>query len=155
MENHEIQNMLRPMLGKEWEYKGDVLKFVRSEIGGNTITIYTEGAQTQIRMQRADFMQSFDKIKKPSNTVLQTTEDDNDQVEVIANQNYDLPIQTVITSNAQYLAQTLLNNITKLKNDPKYIPQAVAIKDQVDSLIDLGKAEIQAIMVASNLKGIK
>ena len=51
--------------------------------------------------------------------------------------------QTVIGTNAAKLAEILMENIQKVKDDPKYIAQAESVNSQVKSMIELGKSEIE------------
>jgi hypothetical protein len=53
--------------------------------------------------------------------------------------------QTVIGTNAVKLAEILMENINKVKDDPKYIAQAESVNSQVKSMIELGKSEIEML----------
>lgn len=55
--------------------------------------------------------------------------------------------QTVIGTNSAKLAEILMENIQKVKDDPKYIPQAESVNSQVKSMIELGKSEIEMFKV--------
>lgn len=64
-------------------------------------------------------------------------------------------INTVIGSNANAIAKTILENIQRVKDDPKFIPQAEAINSQLKTLVDLGKSEIEMLKVSAFLSGGK
>lgn len=57
-------------------------------------------------------------------------------------------VVTSISNNASELSQLLMSNIRRLKEDPKFIPQAEAINSQVKTLIDLGKTELEAMKLS-------
>lgn len=61
-------------------------------------------------------------------------------------------LTTVSKTNVTLLKDTLFDSINKIKENKDYIPQAQAINDQVKSLIDLAKAEIEAVKVLHQLK---
>lgn len=50
------------------------------------------------------------------------------------------------------LRQILMDTISRIEISRDYIPQAVAINDSVGKLIDLAKAELQALELYCNLK---
>lgn len=52
-------------------------------------------------------------------------------------------INTVIGSNAKDIAKTILENIQRVQEDPKYIPQAEAINSQLKTLVDLGNLKLK------------
>ncbi len=54
---------------------------------------------------------------------------------------------TVIGNNSAKLAEILMDNIEKVRKDPKYIQQAEAVNSQVKSMIELGKSEIEMLKV--------
>lgn len=54
---------------------------------------------------------------------------------------------TVIGTNSAKLAEILMDNIEKVRKDPKYIQQAEAVNSQVKSMIELGKSEIEMLKV--------
>ncbi len=58
-----------------------------------------------------------------------------------------LPEEKVFTD----LVQTLQDNIKKIQNDPKYIPQASAINDQAKSIIDAKKLQLDVVKTARDL----
>jgi len=55
--------------------------------------------------------------------------------------------QTSISENAAKLSEIIMGNIEKVKEDAGFIPQANAINDQLKSLIELGKAEVESLKV--------
>lgn len=50
---------------------------------------------------------------------------------------------SVIAANSTKLAELIMQNIEKVKDNPAYIPQAEAVNSQIKSMIELGKAEIE------------
>jgi hypothetical protein len=53
-----------------------------------------------------------------------------------------LPAMQVNSDVIRQLKDVLLDNIEKVKNDKEYIPQASAVKENVDGIIDLAKIEL-------------
>lgn len=61
----------------------------------------------------------------------------------------------VINAAAPELINILKDNITKIQEDPKYIPQAVAIADQIGKIIDVSKTQIDGFRVIASLANKK
>lgn len=58
-------------------------------------------------------------------------------------QGFRLPAMTVDQAVTSRLKDILLENIENVKKDKAYIPQAQAIKENVDSVLNLAKTEIE------------
>lgn len=58
---------------------------------------------------------------------------------------------TVIGKNGQDLVSILKDSIEKVKADPAFIPQAVAIKENINAIIDLAKVEAATLVAINNL----
>ncbi|HEY4148923.1 MAG TPA: hypothetical protein VGM41_08340 [Chitinophagaceae bacterium] len=63
--------------------------------------------------------------------------------------------KTVIGQNGQALVDILKDSITKVQNDPDYIPQATAIRENIREIIDLAKVEAQTIVALNNFNSGK
>lgn len=72
-------------------------------------------------------------------------------VPVSDNKGLFLPEITVNQSVVKELKDVLMDNIRKVKEDKSYIPQAEAIKANVDSVISLAKTEIEYISAIERL----
>jgi len=62
-------------------------------------------------------------------------------------------VDSVIQNNNQMhdLSAILMDNIKKVQQDPKYIDQAKAINDQVKTIVDIKKTQIEALRVTKEL----
>lgn len=79
---------------------------------------------------------------------------DNRKLELVPESNpkgYFIPEITVTASVAKELKDVLMDNIKKVQADKNYIPQAEAVKSNVDTLIALGKTEIEYINAINRL----
>ncbi|MBC8053771.1 MAG: hypothetical protein H7Y13_11970 [Sphingobacteriaceae bacterium] len=56
---------------------------------------------------------------------------------------------TIIGKNSSFIAETIQETITKLKESPSFIAQAEAINSQMKTLVEMGKAEIEGYKVAA------
>jgi len=63
-----------------------------------------------------------------------------------------LPVRQVSGEVIASLKDVLMDNIAKIKADKSYIPQAEAIKGNVDSVIDLAKTELAYMITLGKLK---
>ena len=117
------------------EYKGEKFYVERFEIQNGLIRVYTNKRTLIINEEDLD-INDFKILDKPSQT-----------------ENPYLPIpvdpisSTIIGTNAGELTNILMDNIKKIKEDPGYIAQADAINNNVKSIIDVAKAQIDAFKV--------
>lgn len=82
-----------------------------------------------------------------------TTQDTQEQqgLQIIREKN-QLIKNTVIGQNSEQLGEILMDTIKNVQNDPAYIPQAAAIKDQVSEFINLAKVEVSMFQAVNNLR---
>lgn len=64
----------------------------------------------------------------------------------------DLHQKTVIGQTASPLKDILMDSIKKVQNDPSYIPQAKAIRENVRELVNLARVEIDAFREVRKVK---
>ncbi|MES2810033.1 MAG: hypothetical protein V4619_15485 [Bacteroidota bacterium] len=152
MENHKIEKLIKPMVGKLYEYQKQELMVLSYTIGGNVIKIYCDGPKPHITIMRDDLegvLQSFIEVSTDRAVTVH---------QGAVNPYLDQPTEgapanfmrnTIVGKNAGKLSEIIMASIEKLQNDPSYISQAEAVNAQVKSLIELGKSEIEMFKVAA------
>jgi hypothetical protein len=129
----EIEEKVKPMLGNFFRYGKNLVKVESYRATDKVITIHTDKVNLPI------VNESFqDEIKKfipvEMNVGITTTAPAGMQLD-----------SSVIGQNAKALGDLIMENIAKVKKDPAYIPQANAINDQLKSLIELGKTQVEMV----------
>lgn len=117
------------------EFKGEKFYIERFDIQTGIIRIYTNRRTLIINEEDFDIndFKMMDKGETFDNPYLPSPVD---------------PIKsTIIGTNAGELTNILMDNIRKIKEDPGYIAQADAINNNVKSIIDVAKAQIDAFKV--------
>ena len=118
--------ILDGMKNKLWLYKSQYHKISSYRINENRLLIATD--KTVLEFDFDDKNGSLDEIVKQFLPV-----EENDKMVILSKTFKNMP----------NLAETLLKNIEKIKKDKDFIPQANAIKSQVDSILNLAKLELQ------------
>lgn len=135
MQNHHIETTLSQAKGRFFIYNGQKQKLIRYDIKATTIRLVTD--VQDINLLYADFEATFQKFEFVEVAPAITTGME----------------ATIISGSAQELKNVLLENIRKVQASKDYIPQAVAIKDNVDSIITLAKTEIEMMKTVRSLGG--
>lgn len=135
MQNQHIESTLSQAKGRFFIYKGQKQKLIRYDIKATTIRIVTD--VQDMNLLYADFDTTFQQFEFLEVAPAITTGME----------------ATIISGSAQELKNVLLENIRKVQASKDYIPQAVAIKDNVDSIITLAKTEIEMMKTVRSLAG--
>jgi len=128
---------LTDMVGKHWKDKNtdDVFKLLSYKQDGDQIMIATDKEWINVTVFELNiFFQNHlpVQISKTNEVTIIQQPATMKTVE----------ISTMPNTTMKKLADTLLDNIEKVKVDKEYIPQAKMISDTVNSLIGLAKVEI-------------
>ena len=83
------------------------------------------------------------KMRLASLTILRWSPSDRFRIPPPEDTGFKLPALTVDKAVTSKLKDILMENIEKVKADKDYIPQAQAVKDNVDSILNLAKTEIE------------
>src|SRR5690606_3912910 len=138
---------LESMKGKLFSYNLKEYRVLRFTVTDDQVTIVTDLKDFYLSHKQAeDLIKDFLPIDEEKPFLPAKQEATREVVH--------LP-QTSISANAAKLSEIILGNIEKVKEDAAYIPQANAINDQLKSLIELGKAEVEGMKVQVMLQKIQ
>ncbi|PRY51512.1 hypothetical protein B0I27_10798 [Arcticibacter pallidicorallinus] len=136
MKLFEIEATLTGMVGKNYTYNRRKVTVLRFEIKEKVIRIVCATEDITILVEDfQDTMKSF----LPDTTPAISSENTPAVVSPSA-----VP-QTIIRTSGGELKDLVMENIRKIQRDKEYIPQAIEINNQVKTLIDLAKTEIELI----------
>lgn len=136
MKLFEIEATLTGMVGKNYTYNRRKVTVLRFEIKEKVIRIVC--ATEDITILVEDFQDTMSRFL-PDNTPIIS----HDHKPVVAPPSA-VP-QTIIRTSGGELKELVMDNIRKIQRDKEYIPQAIEINNQVKTLIDLAKTEIELI----------
>jgi len=134
----QMESKLSEMIGKLYIYKQKEHRILRFQC---------ESSFTKIVTSREDIIVNHDEAKEQltdfllvdeSSPALPSKPSDN----LPATNHMTMP-ELSFKSNVPQLSEIIMGNIEKLKTDPSYISQASAINDQLKTLVELGKTEIE------------
>lgn len=137
----ETINNLEAIVGKEFNYKGKNITIDRyKEVNSTNTVVFAPHPMNFLNHEIPQFLENlFDPIGKPKTAT---------QVLV--------PKKELVlfepTAENKTIKDTLLETLQKVKDDPKYIPQAKAVCEVVNSLIDVQKNEIQMLGIINKYK---
>lgn len=150
MKKLEIDNKLHGMIGKLYLHKQKEHRIIRYEV---------KSTFTKITTSKEDLILGNDLIGEFFNDLLFIDEEKPfiPKVPIVQNKTEAMPVQEVqenthisltkstIQDNLGKLSRIIEDNIEMIKTDPQKIPQANAINEQLKSLIELGKTEVEII----------
>lgn len=139
MTSLKIQTTLENMKGKLFSHNLKEHRVLRFTVSDHRMKVVTDRSDFDVPLEHAkDLLEDFLPIDE-SKPFLPAARAERRDVALMP--------QTSISANAAKLSEIILGNIEKVKEDPAYIPQANAINDQLKSLIELGKAEVEGMKV--------
>lgn len=147
MKKLEIESKLHGMIGKLYLHKQKEHRIIRYEV---------KSTFTKVTTSKEDLILGNDLIDEFFNGLLFIDEDKPfiPKVPAVQNKTEAMPVQentqisltkSTIQDNLGKLSDIIQNNIELINADPKNIPQANAINEQLKSLIELGKTEVEII----------
>lgn len=135
MTKFKIETVLEKMIGKQFSYNGNAHRFFRFRCEETEFFITTDKAD--LNVDNSDAEKFFSNcLPIADDAHLPTT----------------VKQQTTIQQTSSKLSKIIFGNIEKLKEDASYIPQAQAINEQLKSMVDLGKAEIEMMKLQVMLR---
>jgi hypothetical protein len=148
--NH-LRKTLEAMKGKTYECDGDIYlvqDFVPND-GKGRVILHTDQRSFEIDLDVAEkFLASFKPVRvagEVEDSTLQTR--NQDLAKTVAP-----PVQNAETNLVDELTAILKDNIAKVQKDAKYIPQAQAINNNVNSIINLTKLKLDVYKQFKNQK---
>lgn len=136
-----LADQLKTMVGKSYNYKGKDIKVIALVKNGVHFELDTDASRIKIPVTT-----SADDLKKFVPT---------DMVGIEEKQKPSMSL--VVTSpgsggGIEKIKQTVFETIERIKADAGYLPQAQAINANINTLINLGKLELEAIRLAKSLE---
>lgn len=158
MEANQIKSRLQAMQGRKYLRQGKPEKIVDYQVmeGTQTVRIHTTNRVHEKPMQDIDiFLNTFLPVDKPERALpLQQASAPMPKVtapksEIVSQRQIvsDLAQEVYRNSGIADLQTLIRENITKVQENKDFIPQATAIKDQVDTFINLTKTQIEFLKV--------
>lgn len=133
MDIKTITNRLQKMKGNAFIYANQVHSILDINIAEETFVIITNINRYSRKFESAE---EFLKYWSPANQQGALIKNENNPVAVYIEQE---------KSQADELIGILKDNITKVQTDPKYIPQAQTINDNINSIINIQKMKLDYI----------
>ena len=124
---HTFEARLKGMIGNTYMLNTQCFKFLNYEVSGNQFLIGTDK-----KILRFDIDQAHQAIER----FLPTDPEDKPNAQVVQ-------FQMTSLEGAGEIKRIIMDNIAKIKENREYIPQAAAINDNVKTLLDFAKTEIQ------------
>lgn len=154
MNQKTITNKLEPMIGKQFLIGTNPERIVSYKFDQSHVKLITDK-----RTRSFDEDQLFDFIKTQC---LDMEEDFEEMTMQVSNHGKNLPASAAPTqqvyvpsfnnSHFKDLRNVLMKNIEKVQEDKNYLPQAVAVRDNVQSVIDLTKNEIEFMKTVNRIR---
>jgi len=124
MTKQQLTETLQTMVGKQFKYKDQTHKLLNFTIDNLKVMIATDLTILSLTAQEASAqVRLFKPVAQEVSKALST-----------------------IPQNEQMgqLKDVIMNSIERLKGEPDFIPQAQAINEQVKTVIEMGKLELDA-----------
>jgi hypothetical protein len=137
-----ITETIESMVGHSYKYGNAVHR-----VSG--FRIIEEKERVYVKTDKREFDRDFESVMSFLNQL--------DPIEERAMEKYHgneeiLPVAQINSSVITECKNILMDSIKKIQGDSKYIEQAAAIKENVDTIIELGKTEIQQLDLLYKLK---
>lgn len=129
---------LAAMVGKQWMYKTNNVKIISYKQDGEKVYIVTDKDWITV---------TVDDLPKVIELFLEVEQDEenrrqnNDAKQQIINDNVALQVVENTRSGVEELRKVLMDNIKKIQKDKNYIPQAKAINNNINTMINMVKLE--------------
>jgi hypothetical protein len=140
-----IKEQLECMVGYKYKYGGRIHELKSYHILKDTEMVQL---QTNIKFFERPFdsvMEFLNKFEPLEETGMQTVDKD-----VVA-----VPVMQINSKVIAQLKDVLMENIASVKANKEFIPQATAVKLNVDSIIDLAKIEVSYMEAYVRMNKVK
>jgi hypothetical protein len=137
----ETISKLDAIVGKTLNYKGKNVKIDKYKlVSGTNVVVFMPSPTNFLNSEIEEFLDSlFDPVEKAKT-----------ETQIL------VPKKELVlfepTAENKTIKETLMATLEKVKNDPLYIPQAKAVCEVVNSLIDVQKNEIQMLGIINKYK---
>jgi hypothetical protein len=138
-----VTETIEEMIGNTYRYGGATHRITNYRILEEKERIYIK---TNIKEFDRDFESVgafLDRFEPVANLPATQGQKDDEQI---------LPVAQINSSVISECRTVLMDSIRKLKDDKTYISQAAAIKENVDTIIELGKVEVAQLELLYKLK---
>ena len=137
------RNALNKLIGTTRSFKGENLTFQKFKEIEDVVTVFTTSRNLNLLPEELEeFLQ---KLADPVSTVPQTMKDGN----TLPAATFQLEGYTPSPENA-IIKTTLMDALKRVQGDPTYIPQAKAIIEITEAVVNVQKSEMQMLQL---LKG--
>lgn len=151
MTKFKIEGLLAAMVGKQYSYKLKEHRVLRYTVDEGAFKVVTDKADLEIKTEDAkEFFNDCLFIEESMPFVPKEPATIGNGLRVFAEPKKEVVLpKTMLTSNAEKLAEILFNNIQKVQEDPEFIAQAQSIVASTKLFIDLAKVEVELIKAVS------
>ncbi len=128
----QLKSKLDSMVGNSYLYNTNQVKILSYNIDGDQLTIVTDKKWIHQSIKHMNgFLDEFLELESSDVTLAMQQK------------------MSQTSESVQVARDALIDNIKKIQQDPKYIPQANEIQKSAKSLIELVKAEIEVAKMIS------
>lgn len=158
MNKIRITAKIETMLGKQYMIDGIVERIVTYNLAVNSIKVTTD---TRDRSFSEDQFTDWVKRCLPVQDDIEVLQEEMGMVhgnlKTASEVNKSRSVNTIVyqpsfkSSNFSDLREVLMDNIKKVQESKEYLPQAVAVRDNVQSIIELTKNEIEYVKTLNKM----
>lgn len=142
----KLQNQLRDMIGKTFMYRNNNVKVLRYKLDDITATLITDVKDIPFMVADADnilpmFLPVDESITIHHHTIPDTFDNPPRNLPELPN--------LIINKQSAALSDIILKNIKDIQDNPtkEVLAKATAINDQVKSILDIAKIEVESMKV--------
>jgi hypothetical protein len=137
----ETISKLDAIVGKTFNYKGKNITIDKYKlVSGTNVVVFMPGPMNFLNFEIEEFLDSlFEPVEKAKT-----------ETQILVPKKELLLFEP--TAENKTIKETLLATLQKVKDDSTYIPQAKAVCEVVNSLIDVQKNEIQMLGIINKYK---
>ena len=154
MDKNKIMNKLEPMIGNQFLISGNPERITGYKFEDSSVKLITD---KRVRVfdehQLADFLRKdCMEMEEDFEELDQHVADQRNSLQVSNSQNQVSYVPSFSNSHFAELRNVLMSNIERVQEDKEYLPQAVVVRDNVQSIIDLTKNEIDFMKTVNRIK---
>lgn len=132
----DIEQKLDDLIGREWMYNGRTVNVRGYTIKDGEIRVKTENHPIVFPESKAgEELKNFLETEAGPGITKRGAKESNMAVQVFEHDSKQM----------SSLEEIIMDNIQKVKDDPKYVPQAKVITNNVNTMINLNKQKIEMI----------
>lgn len=153
-QNNTLVETLVSLRGKTFEYAGKQYKVLGHLLtnNGNRVTIKTDQRDFEKNIDDVeDFLSLWVDVEGKLHSSLPATTEKNDNGNGLVTAT---KVMNNYLASCDSLIEILKDNIEKVKQDPKYVPQATAVNHGVNNIISIEKLKLEMYKEAKTLKTV-